>query len=343
MNNKSSVDRAEWKRSLIMKVGSAVLGLHVAVLCVFALTQGCVTTESQGSGRGAGARHKGPWKHEHKGKPAAGSMVAQQGFGDYMGMEDTTPLFDEGVIQSSDVAPVEPFTPVVMPNESATEIYIVQKGDILGKIAAKFDTTVQRLVEINGLANPDVLYVGQELRVPAGRGTVPASTKKSSSSVKKGGTYEIQKGDTLSGIAVAAGVSISDLRALNNMTDDKIFAGKTIYIPSYGTVPAKTQKTTPKKKAAPISEPAPVEPAVAEPAPAPMTFEAPVAAPVVEPVETTSMSVDMVADKVLYPGETLDDVARQYGVSKAEIMRLNNISDESQVREGQRLRVPISE
>ncbi len=51
----------------------------------------------------------------------------------------------------------------------------------------------------------------------------------------------------------------------------------------------------------------------------------------------------MVEDKVLYPGETLDDVARQYGVSKAEIMRMNNISDESQVREGQRLRIPIAE
>ena len=54
-------------------------------------------------------------------------------------------------------------------------------------------------------------------------------------------------------------------------------------------------------------------------------------------------SVDMIEDKVLYPGETLDDVARQYGVSKAEIMRLNNISDESQVREGQRLRIPVAE
>jgi LysM repeat protein len=39
----------------------------------------------------------------------------------------------------------------------------------------------------------------------------------------------------------------------------------------------------------------------------------------------------------------MDDIARQYSVSKSEIMRLNNISDEAAIKEGQRLRIPISE
>ncbi|MCF7863936.1 MAG: LysM domain-containing protein, partial [Kiritimatiellales bacterium] len=34
---------------------------------------------------------------------------------------------------------------------------------------------------------------------------------------------------------------------------------------------------------------------------------------------------------------------RSYGVSKSDIMRLNNISDASTVKEGQRLRIPITE
>lgn len=316
-----------------MKVGSAVLGLHVAVLCVFALTQGCVTTESQGSGRGAGARHKGPWKHEHKGKSTE-TMVATHD--PYYGMgEEQGEVYEPVVI---DTAPSS--QPYAAPQSSPnTETYIVQKGDILSQLAVDFDTSTATLVELNNLSNPDVLYVGQELRVPAGRkgSSSASSSAKKSRSIKKGGTYTIQKGDTLSEIALAAGVSINDLRELNNIKGDQIFAGEKIDIPAHGKVP-----TVKKKTSAPKSEPAPVvetAPVAAEPAPAPL---APVE-PVVEPAETATMSVDMVEDKVLYPGETLDDVARQYGVSKAEIMRLNNITDETAVREGQRLRIPIAE
>ena len=76
------------------------------------------------------------------------------------------------------------------------------------------------------------------------------------------------------------------------------------------------------------------------PEPAPLAPVAP--APAVEPVES-SMTFDMVQDHVVYPGETLDDIARQYGVSKSEIMRMNNISDPTAVSEGQRLRIPVAE
>jgi lysozyme len=339
MKLESSADRAQWKRSLIMKIGSAVLGVHVAVLCVFALTQGCVTTESQGSGRGAGARHKGPWKHEHKGKETSGTMVAQESYVGFGDDQDAGSIYEPVMVESSNtVEPIVTSAPV-----SNTEIYIVQKGDILSQLAVDFDTTTATLVELNGLTNPDVLYVGQELAVPAGRGgSSKGTTTKSTGSIKKGGTYTIQKGDTLSEIALAAGVSIDDLRSLNGIKGDQIMAGEKLDIPSYGKVPSSSRKSTSssKKKV----EPAPVEPApapvAAAPAPAPMAAPA----PVVEPqVETTDMSFDVIEDKVLYPGETLDDVARQYGVSKAEIMRLNNISDESQVKEGMTLRIPIAE
>jgi lysozyme len=323
-----------------MKIGSAVVGLHVAVLCVFALTQGCVTTESQGSGRGAGAKTKGPFKHEHKGKKASGTTVAQNDpfYNQGVGQDDS--MYEPVVIESTASTYVEPSPSAA--SSTSTEIYIVQKGDMLSQLAVDFDTTTATLVELNGLSNPDVLYVGQELAVPAGRrggSSAKSTTTKSAGSIKKGGSYTIQKGDTLSGIALAAGVGINDLRSLNGIKGDKIMAGEKLDIPSYGKVPTTTQKSSP----VPKSEPAPVEPApaVAEPAQAPM-IAAPATATPDEPVVDT-MSLNVIEDKVLYPGETLDDVSRQYGVSKSEIMRLNNISDESQVREGQRLRIPVSE
>ncbi len=314
-----------------MKVGAAVLGIHVAALCAFSLSQGCVTTESQGSGRGAGAHHRGPWSHQHKGKSAPTQEVAQEAF--YPGADDGTGSVYEPVIVESSNTSVEPYVAPV--GTAGTEVYIVQKGDVLSRVAVDFNTTTKNLIAMNNLSNPDVLYVGQELRVPAGgKRASNSSAATKTSSIKRGGSYEIQKGDTLSGIAVAAGVSINDLRSLNNIQGDRIVAGEKIDIPSYGKVPSTTQKSTTKKK----TEPAPVEPAAAEPAPAPLA-----AAPMVEPVETATMEVEHVVDHVVYPGETIDDISRQYGVSKSDIMRLNNISDAAAVKEGQRLRIPISE
>ena len=312
-----------------MKVGSIVLGLHVVAVVAFSLTQGCVTTESQGSGRNAGARTRGPWSHQHKGVDSSGQPVAVANSPAMDSGTNGTSLYDPVILDNDMPEPyVAPAHPV-----ANTETYIVQKGDILSRLAVRFNTTTKTLVSMNNLANPDVLYTGQELRVPAGS-HVSATSNHSSSpkspSVKKGGTYEIQPGDTLSRIAVAAGVSIEDLRSLNNITDDKIFAGDTINIPSGGKVPSKTQKATPKKETPPVAPPV-VEPAPL--APAPLTDAA----------ETTGTSGLAVMDHVVYPGETLDDISRQYSVTKSEIMRLNNISDELAIKEGQRLRIPISE
>jgi len=316
-----------------MKVGSAVLGLHVVAVVAFALVQGCVTTESQGSGRGAGARHKGPWKHEHKGKTASTQAVASDALYQQGSEQDTASVYDPVIIESGSSTP-EPYVAPVTSYSGNTETYIVQKGDILSRLAVDFDTTTKTLISMNNLSNPDVLYVGQELRVPAGSRRSSSSSSKSAPSVKKGDDYVIQKGDTLSGIAVAAGVSVNDLRSLNNIQGDRIIAGDTISIPSGGKVPTNTQKSTAKKTA-------PVEPStdVAEPELAPMAA----LDPEVEPIETDSMQVDAVMDHVVYPGETLDDISRQYGVSKSDIMRMNNISDASAVKEGQRLRIPIAE
>jgi len=317
-----------------MKIGTAVVGLHIAVLCAFALTQGCVTTESSGSGRGAGAKHKGPFRHEHTGKVAEPSVVADPYYTDDT-MQDDSLYADEAIITSSP-STVEPAP--VSSYQGTTEVYIVQKGDILSQLAVDFDTTTATLVQMNGLSNPDVLYVGQELRVPAGRGAASKTTTKSTGSIKKGGTYTIQKGDTLSEIALAAGVSIDDLRQLNGIKGDTIMAGDTIDIPSYGKVPS-TSRKAPKPKAE--STQTTVEPAPAEPTVAPMAIAAPATTPDA-PATSQEMSFTTIEEKIVYPGETLDDISRQYGVSKGEILRLNNLTDESQVKEGQRLRIPVN-
>ena len=43
--------------------------------------------------------------------------------------------------------------------------YTVRSGDTLSGIASKYGTTYQHLAQINGIANPNKIYVGQRIRV----------------------------------------------------------------------------------------------------------------------------------------------------------------------------------
>lgn len=49
---------------------------------------------------------------------------------------------------------------------AASASYTVQPGDTLAEIARRFGTTVDVLVQANGIADPDRIAVGQELQIP---------------------------------------------------------------------------------------------------------------------------------------------------------------------------------
>jgi nucleoid-associated protein YgaU len=59
-------------------------------------------------------------------------------------------------------------TPLSSPQPSARPaFYIVQRGDSLGSIANRFGTTVQRLMDLNHISNPNRINVGQKILLPA--------------------------------------------------------------------------------------------------------------------------------------------------------------------------------
>jgi LysM repeat protein len=66
-------------------------------------------------------------------------------------------------------AAVEASVPTVPPTETATPaplVYTVKAGDTLSGIAQTYGVSVQDIVAVNNLANPDVLNIGQELIIP---------------------------------------------------------------------------------------------------------------------------------------------------------------------------------
>lgn len=102
---------------------------------------------------------------------------------------------------------------------SQCQTYTVQSGDTLSGIAAAYGTSWQHLAELNGLADPNVIYLGQVLVVD-GDAPAPASQ-----------TYTVQSGDTLSDIASAYGTSWQRLADINGIENpDMIYAGQVISI-----------------------------------------------------------------------------------------------------------------
>ena len=71
---------------------------------------------------------------------------------------DSEPSYED----ETSVVPSEPEEPEE-PEDVVT--YTIQPGDNLSVIAEKFDTTVDRLVELNGIENPNLVYAGDVLRI----------------------------------------------------------------------------------------------------------------------------------------------------------------------------------
>lgn len=51
-------------------------------------------------------------------------------------------------------------------NEKSEEIYIVKKNDTLSAIAKRYNTTYQKLASYNNISNPNLIYVGQKIKIP---------------------------------------------------------------------------------------------------------------------------------------------------------------------------------
>ena len=48
-----------------------------------------------------------------------------------------------------------------------TKIYVVKRGDTLSSIAAKYGTTYQVLAKYNGISNPNLISIGQKIKIPS--------------------------------------------------------------------------------------------------------------------------------------------------------------------------------
>tara|TARA_B110000259_G_scaffold178463_1_gene216802 strand:- start:194 stop:991 length:798 start_codon:yes stop_codon:yes gene_type:complete len=191
--------------------------------------------------------------------------------------------------------------------EGASEIqYRVVSGDSLGRIASKFSVTTARLQEYNSISNPNLIRVGQLIRIP-NSGTTgqqapevvvepePTPEPEPTATVVE---YRVQSGDTLLRIASKFGISSSALQSYNSISNpNRISIGQLLRIPT------STDNTN--------------------------------VAQAQEPEEPEAQKTYTVVS-----GDTIWGIARKLGVSSTALSKLNGINNPSFIRIGQVLKVP---
>ncbi len=121
--------------------------------------------------------------------------------------------------------------------------YIVKKGDTLGVIAKRHDSSVAKIKEASSLKNNNI-KVGDVLLIPGSKTVLKA--KKHTSTKSAGPKYTVVTGDTLGKIAGTHGISIQDIKTANNLKDNNLHVGTKLVIPAASITNPKITRTTKK-------------------------------------------------------------------------------------------------
>lgn len=216
----------------------------------------------------------------------------------------------------------DPSTP-----SSPSSAYTVQRGDSLYAIASRHGLTLAQLRELNNISG-NLIHPGQQLVVTGtaqATPTVPSvetDNQENSSLAPEAtnpttpdtttGSYTVQRGDSLYAIAQRHGITLSQLKTLNNLSDNMIHPGQQLAVS--GNVASAAVET----------------PAVTTPEPTPVTESAPETTPVVE--ETTVTEEVSVVPEAAYThtvqaGETLYNIAQTHGVNVHDLIAQNGGSN----------------
>lgn len=184
--------------------------------------------------------------------------------------------------------------------------YVVQSGDSLNAIAAKYNLQLSYVADLNGLERTAGVRVGQRLRLT---GDVPAKTATGSNTKSREDStpevYTVKSGDTLGNIASRYNLQLDYVAGLNGLTrSSNVRIGQRLKLtgdaPKAETASVDTPKTAP-KAAAPGRN-------------------------------TERYSVKA--------GESLNSIANRFGMSGRELADLNNLKANTSLQRGQNILVP---
>lgn len=232
--------------------------------------------------------------------------------------------------------------------------YTVQAGDTLSLIAARYGLDWRQVAEVNQLANPSIIEVGQVIRLPGVQAAaasaantattaaqpvanvsattttttpVPITAAPATATANAAGRYTVQAGDTLSTIAAQHNVTWQALAAANGLTQaDFIQVGQVLTIPGQAASSATTTTTATNVPAATTATTSVVVTATAT-------------TPVTATTPATTASAGSPAVHVVASGDTLISIAARYGLDWRQLLELNGLQENSILQIGQQIRL----
>lgn len=144
--------------------------------------------------------------------------------------------------------------------------YIVQRGETIYSIARFHGVTVQDVLDLNDITDPRTVQAGQRIKIPRQTGTAdqtPAGAEIQRPAAETGDfiRHQVIRGEAYYGIARRYGITIQDLKVLNNLAENYVLkAGDWLRIPRNGAAAAGSLAADP---------PSPADAAVRTPPPQP--------------------------------------------------------------------------
>jgi LysM repeat protein len=225
--------------------------------------------------------------------------------------------------------------------------YIVQPGDTLYSIAISLGVAADEIIAANTLADPNNLVVGTELIIPGYQAPAQAGETAPSSQPY---VHVVQPGESLSQIAEQYGVSSTDIMDANGITDPNLIAaGQELIIPGYQPPSNQAESSAPVIHKVQVGE---TLSQIAQRYGVLMSaiMEAnninnpnlirPGQELVIPGITQADAEAAGKVTHVVKPGESLLEIARQYGVSAQAIIDANHIQNPDLIKPGQELIIP---
>ncbi len=190
-----------------------------------------------------------------------------------------------------------------MQNTGEYFTHIIQSGDTPWLLSQRFDVSLDQLLAINGMNQYTVLYVGQSIKIPKLVGSKDAAGESGQYQ-----DYIVKSGDTPWLLSQRFGIDLSEFLRINNLNEASIlYIGQTLRIPFTNNV----QPIEPIEPTEPTEQPQGTEPYI--------TY-------ITHTVQHNDSAWNLSVD---------------YGIPMFELLKVNNISENDTLYDGQKLTIPV--
>ncbi|HEY0583450.1 MAG TPA: LysM peptidoglycan-binding domain-containing protein, partial [Chloroflexota bacterium] len=136
----------------------------------------------------------------------------------------------------------------------AVATYLIQPGDTLSLIATATGVSLDKLVNVNSIKNPDFIVAGQTLSLDGSAVSQPTSSDTASPSTAGGPSYTVKTGDTLWDISLTTGVSLDNIIKLNSLNNvDQLTVGQVLTLPAIAATRTVAAANQPAAKPSPTA------------------------------------------------------------------------------------------